>query len=91
MAYVITDICEKDGACVDACPVDCIHPHKGTDEEANVTQLYINPIECIDCGACIPVCPFANGEKASGAIYPEGDLPDDKLRFIEINAKYFGQ
>jgi ferredoxin len=26
MAFVITDNCIKDALCVDACPVDCIHP-----------------------------------------------------------------
>lgn len=83
MAYVITDACVKDGACVDACPVDCIHPHKGTPEEAGVTQLYINPIECIDCGACVPVCPIPD------AIFAEGDLPSDKSHFVQINADYF--
>jgi len=46
VAYIIAEPCigVKDTACVDACPVDCIHP-------------YINPDECIDCGACVPVCP----------------------------------
>jgi Na+-translocating ferredoxin:NAD+ oxidoreductase RNF subunit RnfB len=32
MAYVITDSCIKDLLCVDACPIDCIHPK--TDEAA---------------------------------------------------------
>jgi NAD-dependent dihydropyrimidine dehydrogenase PreA subunit len=32
MAYVIAEPCiePKDAACVDACPVDCIHPRKNT-------------------------------------------------------------
>jgi NAD-dependent dihydropyrimidine dehydrogenase PreA subunit len=32
MAYVIAEPCigTKDTACVDACPVDCIHPKKNT-------------------------------------------------------------
>ena len=32
MAYVIAEPCSgtKDTACVDACPVDCIHPQKNT-------------------------------------------------------------
>ena len=32
MAFVIAEPCigTKDTACVDACPVDCIHPKKNT-------------------------------------------------------------
>jgi ferredoxin len=65
MAYVIAEPCigTKDTACVDACPVDCIHPKKNTTYDDgrptfdDVPQLYIDPVECIDCGACVPVCP----------------------------------
>ena len=65
MAYIIAEPCigVKDTACVDACPVDCIHPKKNTTYEdgrpgfEEVPQLYIDPVECIDCGACVPVCP----------------------------------
>jgi NAD-dependent dihydropyrimidine dehydrogenase PreA subunit len=67
MAYVIAEPCVgvKDTACVDACPVDCINPKKHTaykDGRATfdeVDKLYIDPVECIDCGACVPVCPVA--------------------------------
>jgi Na+-translocating ferredoxin:NAD+ oxidoreductase RNF subunit RnfB len=31
MAYVITPACTKDELCVEACPVDCIHPKKDED------------------------------------------------------------
>jgi NAD-dependent dihydropyrimidine dehydrogenase PreA subunit len=50
----------EDTACVDACPVDFIHPKKNTTYEdgrpglEDVPQLYIDPVECIDCGACVP-------------------------------------
>ena len=44
-------------ACVEVCPVDCIHPRKDEQEFEAATQLYINPDECIDCGACQPACP----------------------------------
>ena len=65
MAYVIAEPCigTKDTACVDVCPVDCIHPPKNRTYEDGrpvfdeVPQLYIDPTECIDCGACVPVCP----------------------------------
>ena len=58
MAYVIAEPCIdiKDTACVDACPVDCIHPKKDTryaDSRPNfeqVDQLFIDPVECVDCG-----------------------------------------
>jgi ferredoxin len=61
MTFVITDPCieTKDTACVDVCPVDCIHPRKDEAEFATATMLYIHPDECIDCGACVPACPVA--------------------------------
>ena len=68
MAYVIAKPCigVKDTARVDACPVDCIQPRKDESRFSEDTQLYIDPIECIDCGACLPVCPvwaiFALGD-----------------------------
>ena len=54
MTYVITEPCidVKDRACVDVCPVDCIHDDGDADR-----MLYIDPNECIDCGACEPSCP----------------------------------
>jgi len=45
-------------------------------------MLYIDPNECIDCGACEPVCPVT-------AIFAEADLLEEWSRFTEINAKYF--
>ena len=86
MTYVITEPCigEKDAACVDVCPVDCIHPRKDEADFAEVPQLYINPDECIDCGACVPECPV-------NAIYPEEDVPDEFLNYIAINREYFAR
>jgi NAD-dependent dihydropyrimidine dehydrogenase PreA subunit len=54
MTYTITDPCidVKDQSCVEVCPVDCIHFDGDADR-----MLYIDPDECIDCGACEPVCP----------------------------------
>ncbi len=89
MAYIIAEPCIgiKDLACVDACPVDCIHPKQGETYDDgrpgfdDVQQLYIDPSECIDCGACVPVCPVS-------AIFEEDDLPEKWQGFIEINANY---
>src|SRR5438552_711387 len=52
--YVITQPCiaTKDASCVDACPVDCIHPTPGEPEFETAEMLYINPNECTCCGAC---------------------------------------
>ena len=84
MAYVITEPCinTKDASCVDVCPVDCIHPRKDEAEFESVAQLYIDPDECIDCGACEPECPVT-------AIFPEEDVPPDMVAFVEKNREVF--
>lgn len=84
MAYVIAEPCidTKDTACVDACPVDCIHPRKDEPEFATERMLYIDPDECIDCGACVPVCPVS-------AIFAKDDLPEQWSHYAEINAAYY--
>ncbi len=71
-------------ACVDACPVDCIHPKKDSPKFATEEMLYIDPVECIDCGACVPVCPVT-------AIFALDDLPEKWKSYAERNAKYFGR
>jgi NAD-dependent dihydropyrimidine dehydrogenase PreA subunit len=78
MTYVIAEPCigVKDGACVDVCPVDCIH----TTDEAPL--YYIDPDECIDCGACEPECPVT-------AIFAEDALPEQWANYIQINADFF--
>ncbi len=84
MPFVITDSCigTKDAACVDVCPVDCIHPRKDEPEFEPATMLYIHPEECIDCGACVPACPVA-------AIYDsEESTPASQKALIEANAVY---
>ncbi len=84
MPFIITDPCigTKDTACVDVCPVDCIHPRKDEPEFAQTTMLYIHPEECIDCGACVPACPVA-------AIYESPDAtPAHQKDLIEANAVY---
>ena len=86
MAYVIAEPCVnvKDGACVDVCPVDCIHPMKGEPDYEQHNQLYIHPDECIDCGACEPACPVA-------AIFEESAVPEQWRHYIKINADYYQQ
>jgi NAD-dependent dihydropyrimidine dehydrogenase PreA subunit len=84
MPFIITDPCigTKDTACVDVCPVDCIHPRKDEPEFERVTMLYIHPEECIDCGACVPACPVA-------AIYDSPDTtPASQKDLIEANFVY---
>ncbi len=84
MPFVITDPCigTKDAACVDVCPVDCIHPRKDEPEFESASILYIHPEECIDCGACVPACPVA-------AIYDSVEsTPASQQAFIEANAVY---
>jgi NAD-dependent dihydropyrimidine dehydrogenase PreA subunit len=79
VTYVITEACigTQDKSCVDVCPVDCIHFEEGTDR-----LLYINPEECIDCGACEPACPVK-------AIYPEDAVPEDMEPWIKVNATWY--
>ena len=84
MAFIITDPCilTKDTACVDVCPVDCIHPRKDEEEFEQAKMLYIHPEECIDCGACVPACPVA-------AIYDSPDTtPENQKDLIEPNEVY---
>ncbi|MAR95995.1 MAG: hypothetical protein CMD46_06595 [Gammaproteobacteria bacterium] len=74
MTYVVTETCIKCKYtdCVEVCPVDCFY--EGPE------FLVIHPDECIDCGLCVPECPIE-------AIYPDDELPNDQIEFVEINAK----
>ena len=84
MTYVITQPCVgvKDASCVDVCPVDCIHPAQGDSDFETVDMLYINPEECIDCGACEPACPVT-------AIFEESAVPVQWKEYVKINADYY--
>jgi NAD-dependent dihydropyrimidine dehydrogenase PreA subunit len=82
MAYVVIDTCTKDEHCIEACPVTCIHPTKEEAGFETVPQLYVNPGECIDCGACVPVCP-------TNSVHVLDDLPEECKAFAETNATYF--
>ena len=44
--------------------------------------IFIDPDECIDCGACEPECPVT-------AIFAEDAVPEQWTNFIQINADYF--
>ena len=85
MAYIICEPCigTKDTACVDVCPVDCIHPRKDEPEFSTADMLYIHPDECIDCGACVPACPVE-------AIFALDEAPQKWVGFIRKNADYYG-
>jgi NAD-dependent dihydropyrimidine dehydrogenase PreA subunit len=78
MTYVIAVPCVDvlDRACVDECPVDCIYEGQ--------RSLYIHPDECVDCGACEPVCPVE-------AIYYEDDVPAQWGASIKDNARFFAE
>jgi ferredoxin len=84
MAYVIAEPCigTKDSACVDVCPVDCIHPRKDEPEFESAKMLTIHPDECIDCGACVPACPVE-------AIFALDEVPDKWKEYIQINTAYY--
>ena len=84
MAYIICEPCvgTKDSACVDVCPVDCIHPRKDEPQFQSAEMLYIHPDECIDCGACVPACPV-------GAIFALDETPEKWKNFIPVNAAFY--
>ena len=97
MTYVVTQDCIKCKYtdCVEVCPVDCIHgPYdkEGRGEEAKVDgfvpketdSLYIDPDECIDCGACEPECPVE-------AIFEESEVPAEWEKYIKLNYDFFGR
>ncbi len=88
MAYIITEPCVDtcDTACVEVCPVDCIHPDEGWSQGDDPTghMLYIDPEECIDCGACEPECPVE-------AIFEEDAVPEEWQKYIKINYDFFGR
>ena len=72
MTMVVTEPCFecKYTDCVVVCPVDCFHEGK--------RMLFIDPLECIDCGACISECPVE-------AIFHEDDVPDKWHEYIALN------
>src|SRR5947209_19814189 len=95
MTHTVCEPCNdcKYTDCVAVCPVECFYQDD--------MMLYIDPVDCIDCEACIPECPveaifvgpnhvFADrarpGEAAEGGVHP-GNVPAKWRRFIELNAE----
>jgi NAD-dependent dihydropyrimidine dehydrogenase PreA subunit len=76
MTYVIGSSCVDvmDKSCVLECPADCIYEGR--------RSLYINPVECVDCGACSIACRV-------DAIYYETDVPDAERAHLDDNAAFF--
>ncbi len=77
MAFVIAEPCVDvhDRGCVDECPVDCIYD--------GIRKGYIQPDECVDCGACEPVCPV-------NAIFADADLPAEWQGYAHVEREFFG-
>ncbi len=73
MAHVVTESCAncKYTDCVVVCPMECFY---GDD-----VQLYIDPDDCIDCGACVPECPVE-------AIFLHAEVPAKWSDSVELNA-----
>ena len=76
MTYVITDLCTRDGSCVEVCPVSCIHT------TPDAPQFYIDPEVCIECEQCEIVCP-------PDAIFIDTDVPGEHASAIDLNAAFF--
>jgi NAD-dependent dihydropyrimidine dehydrogenase PreA subunit len=78
MAYAIGAECidVMDRTCVDVCPVECIYE--------GGRKLYIHPTECIDCGACVTVCPV-------DAIRRLDEFPEDDNSFALDNETFFSE
>ncbi|MPZ00338.1 MAG: (4Fe-4S)-binding protein [Actinophytocola sp.] len=76
MPYVIAEPCIDimDRSCMEECPVDCIYEGE--------RKLYINPMECIDCGACEPACPVE-------AISQDRNVASEHEAFVEDNRRFF--
>lgn len=100
MIYIIVEPCIGvcDTACVDVCPVDCIHGPAPLEDIRAVRedggeaalkekfgddiQLWIDPEECISCGACEPECPVE-------AIFEDEEVPEKWEHYIQLNADFF--
>ena len=82
MAYVVTDACTKNFVCVAECATVAIAPTESDPAATTVSQVYINPDECIDYGNCASIC-------AQNAIFSLEELQADKAQSAEKNRAYF--
>ena len=96
MPFIIAEPCVGtcDTSCVEVCPVDCIHGPLSVDEIKDIQangetarlediMMYIDPDICIDCGACVAVCPV-------DAIVEEYEMNPEDEPFLEKAEKFFG-
>jgi NAD-dependent dihydropyrimidine dehydrogenase PreA subunit len=76
MPFFVTGACLDvlDKSCLEECPVDCIYQGD--------RKMYIQPRECIDCGACEAVCPVT-------AIASDLRLTDANRPWRDDNAAFF--
>src|SRR4051794_30411121 len=74
MAFVVCEPCRgcKYTDCVTVCPCECFYQDE--------MMLYIDPDECIDCGACVPECPVE-------AIFDAWSIPPAWQHYAALNAE----
>jgi ferredoxin len=65
----------------------CATVHASTSAPSTVSttacaRSYIQPDECVECGACEPVCPV-------NAIFQQNDLPDEWRHYAQIERQFF--
>lgn len=73
MPHVVCEPCVgcKYTQCAPVCPVEAFREGE--------KMLYIDPDVCIDCEACVAMCPVQ-------AIYADSAVPDKWQSYIELNA-----
>jgi ferredoxin len=81
MTWVITELCIRDGACAEVCPVECIVMGPEDDPEWGAAY-WIDPDTCIDCGACGPECP-------TDAIFADDEVPEEYESWTAKNAAFY--
>ena len=89
MAYVIAEPCidVKDTACVDACPVDCIHPKKDRrailQKTLNCTSIRLSVLIAVHVCRCAR---YGRSSRLTMMI-----VPQIGRNTLEKNARYFGR